>query len=335
MLEAASNILMPRPLDTYGDLLRRMLLIRRFEERVDALFAAGELKGTSHLAVGQEATAVGAIAALAPSDYVTSAHRGHGHFLAKGGTPCRIMAELFGKAPGYSQGRGGTQHMADFSIGFLGMNGITGGMLAIANGAAFSARYRQSGQIALAFFGDGASNQGCFHESLNLAAIWQLPVIFFCENNGYAMSSPAREMMRVTDIAERAAGYGMPGEVLDGNDVLAVRASVSRAAVQARRGGGPTLLEAKTYRQLGHSRGDLRVYRTRDEEAQWAARDPITRFVAWLSEQGELNDTQLNTLNREVLEEIDSAEAFARESAVLEPELTGSSSPAMGITGRV
>jgi len=310
-------------LDTHGELLRRMLLIRHFEERVDAFFAAGELKGTSHLAVGQEATAVGAVSALASTDYVASTHRGHGHFLAKGGDPCRMMAELFGKATGYSQGRGGTQHMADFSIGFLGMNGITAGMMAIATGAAFSARYRKSEQVALAFFGDGASNQGCCHESLNLAAIWQLPVIFFCENNGYAMSSPARSMLQVTDIAERAAGYGMPSEVLDGNDVLAVRAAVLRAATRARSGGGPTLLEAKTYRKLGHSRGDLCLYRTREEEAQWAARDPITRFACWLNEQGELNDVELNTLTTEVSKEIDAAEAFARTSAVLEESIPG------------
>lgn len=305
-------------LDNYGDLLHRMLLIRQFEERVDALFAAGELKGTSHLAVGQEATAVGAIAALAPDDYVTSTHRGHGHFLAKGGDPRRIMAELFGKASGYSHGRGGTQHMADFSLGFLGMNGITGGMLAIATGAAFSARYRRSEQIALAFFGDGASNQGCVHECMNLAAIWQLPVIFFCENNGYAMSSPAASMLRLPDIAARAAGYGMPGEVLDGNDVLAVRAAVARAAARARSGEGPTLLEAKTYRQLGHSRGDQRVYRTREEEAEWAARDPITRFINWLRAQGELSDTRLQTLTQEVHDEIVAAEVFARESDLLD-----------------
>ncbi|HEY3418170.1 MAG TPA: thiamine pyrophosphate-dependent dehydrogenase E1 component subunit alpha, partial [Armatimonadota bacterium] len=270
---------MTNPRFSHRELLSRMLLIRHFEERVDALFAAGELKGTSHLAVGQEATAVGACSALEPDDYVTSNHRGHGHFMAKGGDPHRIMAELFGKATGYSQGRGGTQHMADFSIGFLGMNGITGGMLPIAAGAAFSARHRGSRQIALAFFGDGASNQGTFHETLNMAAVWMLPVVFFCENNCYAMSTPARCMVSVGDIAARAAGYGMPGEIIDGNDVLAVQQAVQQAAQRARAGEGPTLIEAKTYRQLGHSRGDLRVYRTREEEAEWATRDPIRQFA--------------------------------------------------------
>ncbi|MHB9025380.1 MAG: thiamine pyrophosphate-dependent dehydrogenase E1 component subunit alpha [Armatimonadota bacterium] len=300
------------------ELLCRMLLIRRFEERVDALFADGELKGTSHLAVGQEATAVGACAALAPDDYVTSNHRGHGHFLARGGDPSRIMAELFGKATGYSQGRGGTQHMADFSIGFLGMNGITGGMLPIAAGAAYSARYRNSRQVTLAFFGDGASNQGTFHETLNMAAIWQLPLVLFCENNCYAMSSPASCMVSVGDIAARAAGYGMPGCVIDGNDVLAVRETVRQAAQRARSGEGPTLIEAKTYRLLGHSRGDLRVYRTRDEEAEWAARDPITRLADGLIAQGELTAEEFANLDADMQHLVATAEQFARESAVLE-----------------
>jgi TPP-dependent pyruvate/acetoin dehydrogenase alpha subunit len=281
------------------------------------MFAAGELRGTSHLAVGEEATAVGASAALQTDDYVTSNHRGHGHFLARGGEPRRIMAELFGKDTGYSQGKGGTQHMADFSLGFLGMNGITGGMMAIATGAAFSAKYRQSGQIALAFFGDGASNQGTFHESLNLAAIWKLPVIFFCENNLYAMSTPAEETVSVRNIADRAAGYGIPGIVVDGNDVLTVRDTVAEAALRARSGEGPTLIEAKTYRQLGHSRGDLRVYRTREEEAEWNARDPITLFSQSLIANGECDANSLTQIQSEIDAEIDEAVTFARESAML------------------
>ncbi len=302
---------------THRDLLRRMLLIRRFEERVNALFATAELRGTSHLAVGEEATAVGACAALRADDYLSSTHRGHGHFLARGGEPRRIMAELFGKETGYSQGRGGTQHMADFSIGFLGMNGITGGMLTIATGAAFSARYRHSGQVALAFFGDGASNQGTFHESLNMAAIWRLPVIYLCENNGYAMSSPACAMVSVPHIADRAAGYGMPGVIVDGNDVLAVRDAVAIAATRARAGDGPTLIEAKTYRTLGHSRGDLCVYRTREEEAEWATRDAVATFAERLITAGELTADDYAVMQDNVQTEIDDAERFARESAVL------------------
>lgn len=294
-----------------------MLLIRRFEERVDALFAAGELRGTSHLSAGQEAVAVGACAALRDDDYVTSNHRGHGHFIAKGGDTNRIMAELFGKATGYSQGKGGTQHMADFAIGFLGMNGITGGMLPIAVGAAFSAQYRRSGQLALAFFGDGASNQGTFHEALNLAAIWKLPAIFLCENNCYAMSSPACAMVSVPNIADRAAGYGIPGFVIDGNDVAAVYAAVTSAVVRARAGDGPTLIEAKTYRTLGHSRGDLRLYRTREEETAWAERDPIARFITAASAAGELTGDAITTIREKVENEVAATEQYARDSAWL------------------
>ncbi len=301
----------------YLELLRRMLVIRYFEERVNVLFAAGELKGTSHLAVGQEATAVGAGDALRADDYVTSNHRGHGHFLARGGEPRRIMAELFGKATGYSAGKGGTQHMADFSLGFLGMNGITGGMLPIAAGAAFSAQYRHSGQVALAFFGDGASNQGTFHETLNMAAIWRLPVIFLCENNCYAMSSPTCGMVGAPHIADRAAGYGMPGVIVDGNDILAVRAAVRAAAERARAGDGPTLIEAKTFRVLGHSRGDQCVYRTREEEAAWAMRDPIAHFTAWLRDEGQLTEAALTAMQASTHAEILAAEQYARESPVL------------------
>jgi TPP-dependent pyruvate/acetoin dehydrogenase alpha subunit len=305
-----------RQLHTASDLLRCMLLIRRFEERVDQLFAAGELRGTSHLSAGQEAAAVGACAALQPGDYVSSNHRGHGHFLAKGAEPRRLMAELFGKEPGYSQGRGGTQHVADLGIGFLGMNGITGGMIPIATGAAFSARYRGSGQVALSFFGDGASNQGAFHEALNMAAIWKLPVIYLCENNCYAMSSPACGMVSVRDIADRASGYGIPGIVVDGNDVLAVRAAVAGAADRGRVGDGPTLIEAKTYRLFGHSRGDLCVYRTRDEEAEWAAHDPIVHFRELLLAGGKLTMADYSTLEQAICAEVDQAVAFARAAPV-------------------
>jgi TPP-dependent pyruvate/acetoin dehydrogenase alpha subunit len=303
-------------LNSHEDLLRAMLLIRRFEEKVDHLFAAGELRGTSHLSAGQEAVAVGACAALHPDDYITSTHRGHGHFLARGADPYRMMAELFGKEPGYSQGRGGTQHVADFSLNFLGMNGITGGMIPVATGAAFSARYRGSGQIAVAFFGDGASNQGTFHESLNMAAIWRLPVVYLCENNGYAMSSPTRRMVSVPDIATRAAGYGIPGVVVDGNDVLAVREVTATAVTRARASEGPTLIEAKTYRILGHSRGDLRVYRTREEEAEWALRDPILRFRDHLIAAGELTQAQYERIAGEIDTLIDDTVRFSHEAPV-------------------
>jgi TPP-dependent pyruvate/acetoin dehydrogenase alpha subunit len=297
----------------YIEMLKRMMIIHHFEMRVDKLFAAGELKGTSHLAMGQEATAVGVGFALHDDDYVASNHRGHGHFMARGAEPRRIMAELFGKASGYSKGLGGTQHMADFSLGFLGMNGITGGMMPVAAGAAFSAKYRKSGQVALAFFGDGASNQGTFHETLNMATIWSLPLILFCENNCYAMSSSTRDMVGVQDIVHRACGYDISAEVVDGNDVLAVYNAVVDAREKAATGNGPVLIEAKTYRIGGHSRGDQCVYRTREEEAEWAERDPVTLFKKYLISINELTVEEYQQLLDEVTNIVNEAEQFARD----------------------
>jgi len=302
---------------------RRMILIRRFEEKVDELFAAGELRGTSHLSVGQEACAVGAVVALCPEDLVTSNHRGHGHFLAKGGDPKRIMAELFGKEPGYSRGWGGTQHMACFKIGFLGSNGITGGGIPIATGAALSCKLHRNGRVVLCFLGEGATNQGTFHESLNMAAIWRLPVIYLCENNLYAMSTRITDACLVENLADRAAAYGLPGQTIEGNDFFAVREAVATAAHRARSGEGPTLLEAKTYRQLGHSRGDLRIYRSRDEEQTWKHRDPIPRLGQRLIELGALTDAQDALICEQAARLVDDAVLFAR-SAPLAPteELT-------------
>lgn len=296
---------------------RRMLLIRAFEERVDALFAAGELKGTSHLSVGQEAAAVGAVAALRPDDLVTSNHRGHGHFIAKGGDPRRIMAELFGKEPGYSQGWGGTQHMACFEIGFMGSTGITGGGAAIATGAALAARLRRTGQVTLAFFGDGAMSQGTVHEALNMGAVWSLPIVYLCENNLYAMSTPVRETCRLEDLADRAAAYGMPGVIVDGNDYFAVREAAAKATERARAGEGPTLIEAKTYRFLGHSRGDLRVYRSKEEEDAWRARDPLPRMRDRLIADGIFSERDDTRLREEVAALVEESVEAARRAPVL------------------
>jgi 2-oxoisovalerate dehydrogenase E1 component len=296
---------------------RRMLLIRAFEERVDALFAQGELKGTSHLSCGQEASAMGAVAALRPDDLVTSNHRGHGHFIAKGGDPMRIMAELFGKEPGYSQGWGGTQHMACFEIGFLGSNGITGGGVPIATGAALAARLRQTGQVVLAFFGDGGINQGTVHEALNMGAVWSLPVVYLCENNLYAMSTPIRETCRLEDLGDRAGTYGMPGVVVDGNDYFAVREAAEQAAERARNAGGPTLIEAKTYRFLGHSRGDLRVYRSKEEEEGWRARDPLPRMRDRLIADGHLTEGDDQRLGQEAADVVETSVETARRAPVL------------------
>ncbi|MBI3944357.1 MAG: thiamine pyrophosphate-dependent dehydrogenase E1 component subunit alpha [Armatimonadetes bacterium] len=297
-----------------------MWRIRLFEEVVDRLFGEGVLRGTSHLCVGQEATAVGTCAALRPDDYVTSTHRGHGHFLAKGGDPRRLMAELFGKATGYSRGRGGSQHMACFEIGFLGSNGITGGGIPVATGAALALQRRREERVVACFFGEGAANQGVFHESLNMAALWKLPAIYVCENNLYAMSTPVGGALAGPGVAARAAGYGVPGALVDGNDIFAVRAAASEAAARARCGEGPTLIECRTYRLLGHSRGDRRVYRTREEEAEWRARDPIPRLRDALLRSGEVTALEAERIREEVELEIRDAVAFARESPALPVE---------------
>ncbi|HUS58556.1 MAG TPA: thiamine pyrophosphate-dependent dehydrogenase E1 component subunit alpha [Planctomycetota bacterium] len=291
---------------------RRMLLIREFEQRLDRFFADGRIHGTTHSCTGQEATAVGACAALSASDYVTSNHRGHGHFIAKGGDPKRLMAELFGKATGVSGGRGGSQHVADLSIGFLGSNGITGGGLPIATGAALAIKIQKRDSVVLCFFGDGAANQGTFHESVNMAAIWKLPVIFFCENNLYAMSTPFACNFPIQNVCVRAAGYAMAGEVIDGNDFFAVRDAVSAAAGRVRAGNGPCLIEALTYRHCGHSKSDGCEYRTRDEEAAWRLNDPIANMKRRLLQTAA--PAEIEQAEREAAGMIDEAVAFALQS---------------------
>ena len=308
-------------MDPAVELYRKMALIRAFETRLDALFASGSMRGTSHLCIGQEACAVGACAGLRPDDYAVSNHRGHGHFIAKGGDPKRLLAELFGKETGYSHGRGGSQHMACYEIGFLGSNGITGGGIPVAVGAALGLQLQKRDQVVLSFFGDGASNQGTFHESLNLASIWKLPVIFFCENNLYAMSTPARDAMAVSDVAARATAYGMPGRIVDGNDVLAVQAAVGEAAERTRRGGGPELIEAKTYRVAGHSKSDRCEYRREEEERVWREeRDPIRLLAAKLLEEGALDNDGIEAINAQAQQQIDDAVEFATNSPDPDPE---------------
>jgi len=299
---------------------RTMLLIRRFEERVEQVFLEGVVSGTCHPCIGQEATPVGACAALRPTDYVVSNHRGHGHFIAKGGDVRRIMAELFGKVDGYSCGRGGSQHMACFEIGFLGSNGITGGGIPIATGAALAVQLQRRDNVVLCFFGDGAANQGAFHESLNMAAIWKLPIVYLCENNLYAMSTHFKEAFAISDIVQRAAAYGIRGKIVDGNDVLAVRDAVAEAAERARRGDGATLLECKTYRFCGHSRGDPREYRSPQEEEEWRARCPIKRFRGKLFAMGLLDESKDARIQREVAELVREAEEFARKSPEPDPD---------------
>jgi TPP-dependent pyruvate/acetoin dehydrogenase alpha subunit len=295
------------------ELYRRMWLIRAFEERAIELFTAGELPGFIHSQIGQEAVCVGACANLRPDDYLTTTHRGHGDLIAKGARLDRMMAELFAKETGYCRGKGGSMHIADFSLGVLGANGIVGAGLPIATGAALSAQLRGTDQVALSSFGDGATNIGAFHEALNLAAVWQLPVVFLCQNNEYAESTPRLAHQRVANVADRAAAYGMPGAVVDGMDVVAVHGVVREAVERARAGGGPTLVEAKTYRFLGHYVGDTDVYRTKEEVAEWRERDPILAFRAKLAGDGVLSpgDDEVEAEARAAVEE---AVEFARRS---------------------
>jgi len=296
-------------------LYRKMLLIRRFEERLHEVFAEREVAGTCHLCIGQEAVSVGVAAALRRDDYMNGTHRGHGHFIAKGGDVKRIMAEVFGREAGYARGRGGSQHMADFSIGFLGPNGITGGGIPAATGAALAVKQKGEDRVVAAMLGDGAANQGVFHECVNMAALWRLPVVYVCENNLYAMSTPFAAAFASANVSERVKGFGLPTEVVDGNDVLAVADAVGRAAGRARAGEGPGFIECMTYRLSGHSRSDRMLYRTREEENGWQALCPVLTFGRRLVSEFVLTDADIDRIDAEVRDEVRDAEAFARSAA--------------------
>ncbi|HEY8475793.1 MAG TPA: thiamine pyrophosphate-dependent dehydrogenase E1 component subunit alpha [Chloroflexota bacterium] len=296
-------------------LYRTMLLIRRFEERILELLLEGKLASTMcHVSIGQEAVAAGVCSAMGPSDYVTSTHRGHGHLIARGGDVKRMMAELLGRATGYSKGRGGSMHMADIAIGHLGANGIVGGHLGIATGAGLWSHLTGDGRVTVAFFGDGAVTEGIFHEALNMAALWKLPVVYVCENNQFAMSLPWERATAQSSFAERARAYGMPGVDVDGQDALAVRRAALAAIERARRGEGPTLIGALTYRFLGHSRADPSEYRDKNVEAAWRARDPLRLFQERTLAEGALSADAFEALEAEVRQEIDEAVRFAEES---------------------
>jgi pyruvate dehydrogenase E1 component alpha subunit len=296
-------------------LYRRMVAIRRFDEKAGELFLAGELPGFVHLYVGEEAIAVGVCANLTETDYITSTHRGHGHCIAKGAQIDRMMAEIFGKRTGYCKGKGGSMHIADFSIGMLGANGVVGGGYNLAVGAALAAKMRKTGQVAVCFFGDGASNRGTFHEALNMAAVWKLPVVFVNENNQWASTTPYQTTTAVRDIADRAAGYGMPGTVVDGNNVFAVYETAKAAIERARLGGGPTLIEAKTYRIKGHFVGDPEMYRTKAEvQEQLAKNDPLKNFVKQVTEAGWLRQDELEAIQAEIAGVIAQAVEEARQA---------------------
>jgi acetoin:2,6-dichlorophenolindophenol oxidoreductase subunit alpha len=309
---------MPGP-DALLQMYAGMLRVRLFEERVRELFANGRIPGFLHTSIGQEATAVGAAAALRPDDYVLSTHRGHGHLVAKGGALRGLMAELYGKASGICHGKGGTMHIADASVGYLGANGVLASGCVLAPGVGLSIKQRRSGQVVLTFFGDGAANRGPFHEGVNMAALWRLPVIFLCENNRWASTTAHALSAAGGSIAARAAGYGIPGETIDGNDVLAVHDAVSRAVERARRGEGPSLIEAHTIRWVGHFEGDAQAYRSREEAAEGRRTDPIARLARVLERRGLLGDGHAERLRAQVTAEIDDAVAYAEAGPLPEP----------------
>jgi TPP-dependent pyruvate/acetoin dehydrogenase alpha subunit len=307
--------------DRLADMYYRMWLIRYFDESAMEQYRRDRIRGTTHAYIGEEAVAVGACAALRRDDYITSTHRGHGHCLAKGGDPKRMMAELLGKATGYCKGKGGSMHIADLDLGILGANGIVGGGIGIATGAAYSADLRGSGQVAVCFFGDGASNQGILMEAANMAALWKLPVIYLCEENKYAEFSPSLPFIAVEQIELKAQAFGLPGLTVDGNDVLAVHESVRQTTERARRGDGPTLLVAQTYRIEGHTVGDPLTYRPEGEAEAWKSpeRDPIRRFGRYLVEQAGFAQDELVALRQRAEDEIQAAVEFAVNSP--EPEV--------------
>jgi TPP-dependent pyruvate/acetoin dehydrogenase alpha subunit len=306
--------------DQLIDMYRQMRRIRDFEMAVYNGVRRGQIAGGPHLYVGEEAVAVGVCAALCERDYITSTHRGHGHLLAKGGQMKPMMAEILGKATGYCKGKGGSMHIADLDLGILGANGIVGGGLPSAVGAALSSKLKQGGWVVAAFFGDGASNTGSFHESLNMASAWKLPVIFVNENNRFAMFTPMEWTTGITDIADRAAAYGIPGVSVDGNDVLAVHQVALAARERARAGEGPTLIECKTYRFLGHYVGDPEDYRTPAEVDAHRKHDPLVRFESQLMDWGMLSEAEKTDITRETEQEAAEALRFALDSP--EPEIT-------------
>ncbi|MCB9158937.1 MAG: thiamine pyrophosphate-dependent dehydrogenase E1 component subunit alpha [Caldilineaceae bacterium] len=301
------------------EMLHQMLLIRAFEESAEQLYLQGMIHGTMHLSIGQEGSAVGAIAALRADDYILSTHRGHGHCIAKGAQVGGMMAEFMGKETGYCRGRGGSMHMADVATGNLGANGIVAGGVPMAAGVGLSIQMQRQDKVILVFFGDGAANEGAFHESLNLASIWNLPVIYLCENNQYAMSMSVARSMNVDDVSARAASYNIPGVTVDGNDTIAVYAATLAAAERARTGGGPTLIEAKTYRYKGHSKSDKQRYRTKEEVQEWQEKDPIGRLSRQMIDAGLLTDADLTALEQRVADEIQEAIAYAQASPDPDP----------------
>jgi TPP-dependent pyruvate/acetoin dehydrogenase alpha subunit len=300
-------------------MLELMYLIRAFEEKAETLYALGKIHGTMHLSIGMEASAVGSVLALEPNDLILSTHRGHGHCIAKGADLNKMMAEFLGKEAGYCRGRGGSMHIADVDGGNLGANGVVGGGIPMAVGVGLALKMEKKNRVHLCFFGDGAANSGGFHESLNMAAIYNLPVVFVCENNQYAMSFAYNRAFKIAHISDRAASYGMPGLVVDGNDVLEVYEGVREAVQRARAGLGPTLVETVTYRWRGHSKSDANRYRTREEIEAWKKKCPIIRFEKLLRDQKELTQGENEIIRNSAYQTIDKAVEFAEQCS--EPTL--------------
>ncbi len=312
----------PARADVYRDWLRQMLLIRRFEEKAGEAYSLGKIGGFCHLYIGQEAVAVGSLAALGADDYITCSYREHGHALARGMSARTVMAELFGKAPGCSKGKGGSMHLFDASLGFLGGHGIVGAHIPLATGMAFAAKYRNTSQVAVCYFGEAAVNNGAFHEALNMAALWKLPVIYICENNRYGMGTALERASAIYDISERAYSYDMPNEVVDGQDVLIMHAAMERAVERARADKVPTLLEVRTYRFMGHSMSDPihGHYRTKEEVEGQRKRDPISVWSQRLIAEKLMDEAGVKAMDKEVLQEVEDAYQFADEAPEPEPE---------------
>jgi pyruvate dehydrogenase E1 component alpha subunit len=308
------------PREKLLEIYKKMVLIRYFEERAYEVFGTGAIAGTLHTYMGQEAVAAGIIANLTDEDFITSTHRGHGHVLAKGASPDRMMAELYGKTTGYCKAKGGSMHIADFKMGILGANGVVGGGIPIATGAGLSCKLKyHNKRVVACFFGDGASNTGSFHEGINLAGVWKLPVLFVCENNQYAMGTSVKIATAVDDIAKRALGYGIAGVVADGNDVVDVYLKGKEAVARAKAGQGPTLIECKTYRIKGHSKYDPATYRPKEEVEAWLKRDPIKLYHAKLLGSN-IEEKALSSIEKEAMEVIGHAVDFAQESPKPEVE---------------
>jgi pyruvate dehydrogenase E1 component alpha subunit len=305
--------------ETLVNLLYQMILIRRFEEKCAESYSLGKIGGFCHLYIGQEAVAVGALSALRPDDYVLTSYRDHGHAIAKGMSPDEIMAELYGKAGGCSSGKGGSMHLFDSSVNFLGGHAIVGGQIPLGTGIAFATKYKGGDQVTLCFFGEAAVNQGAFHESLNLAQLWKLPCIYICENNQYGMGTSLERAMSLQDVSQKACAYEVASEFVDGMDVLAVREAVSRAVERGRKEYLPTLLEVRTYRFMGHSMSDPGNYRTRAEIEKYQERDPIKLFTASLQEKNLIDEAGIKEIENRVREEVERSVKFAEESPEPDP----------------